>query len=160
MDTETPNSLITSIQLSVSPVILTSGVGLLLLSMTNRFGRLIDRTRLISRELRTCSTAERPMLEEQLGILFRRAMVMRVAIVLAIACILGVSLLIFAIFMTGSLGPRWTRVVISSLFVGSIGALTISVLALLKEILLSLEALKLEIKAAHPPKPGKETGAV
>src|ERR1039457_3922044 len=36
---------------SIAPVIVISGVGLLLLSITNRYGRVIDRARLLMREL-------------------------------------------------------------------------------------------------------------
>ena len=35
--------LIPVLQMAVGPVILISGIGLILLSMTNRFGRVIDR---------------------------------------------------------------------------------------------------------------------
>jgi hypothetical protein len=44
--------LIPVLQMAIGPVILISGVGLLLLSMTNRLGRVIDRARLLYRELR------------------------------------------------------------------------------------------------------------
>ena len=44
-------NLIPSLQLSIGPVILISGIGLILLSMTNRFGRVIDRARHLTRDL-------------------------------------------------------------------------------------------------------------
>ena len=37
------DQLIPILQLAIGPVILISGVGLLLLTLTNRFGRLVDR---------------------------------------------------------------------------------------------------------------------
>ena len=43
--------LIPVLQVAIGPVILISGVGLLLLSMTNRFGRVIDRARSLARSL-------------------------------------------------------------------------------------------------------------
>src|SRR4051812_29821403 len=39
------HDLVPTIQVAIGPVILISGVGLLLLSMTNRLGRVIDRAR-------------------------------------------------------------------------------------------------------------------
>jgi len=51
--------LIPVIQTAVGPVILISGVGLLLLSMTNRFGRVLDRARLLARELPVAAATER-----------------------------------------------------------------------------------------------------
>jgi hypothetical protein len=43
--------VISVLQTAIGPVILISGVRLLLLSMTNRLGRVIDRARVLSREL-------------------------------------------------------------------------------------------------------------
>jgi hypothetical protein len=43
------------LQIAIGPVILISGVGLLLLSMTNRFGRIIDRSRILAQELSALS---------------------------------------------------------------------------------------------------------
>lgn len=45
--------LLPSLQIAIGPVILVSGVSLLLLSMTNRLGRVIDRARDLSIELRS-----------------------------------------------------------------------------------------------------------
>ena len=47
--------LIPLLQTAIGPVILISGVGLLLLSMTNRFGRIIDRSRILAHEMRSGS---------------------------------------------------------------------------------------------------------
>ena len=41
--------IIPVLQVSIGPVILISGVGLLLLTMTNRLGRAIDRARQLAR---------------------------------------------------------------------------------------------------------------
>jgi len=39
----TVTELIPVLQVAIGPVVLISGIGLLILSMTNRFGRVIDR---------------------------------------------------------------------------------------------------------------------
>jgi hypothetical protein len=46
------NQLIQFLQLSLAPVTLISGVGLLLLSMTNRFARTTDRARGLVKDAR------------------------------------------------------------------------------------------------------------
>src|SRR5688572_19515401 len=46
------NEIVPVLQVAIGPVILISGVGLLLLTMTNRLGRAIDRARSLVRELR------------------------------------------------------------------------------------------------------------
>ena len=45
------------LQMAISPVIMISAYGMLLLSMTNRLGRAIDRARLLSGEPATQPTA-------------------------------------------------------------------------------------------------------
>ena len=45
------NQLIPNLQVAIGPVIFISGVGLLLLTMTNRFARVIDRTRSLAATL-------------------------------------------------------------------------------------------------------------
>jgi hypothetical protein len=59
MDGITVAELIPVLQVAVGPVILVSGVGLLLLTMTNRLARVIDRSRLLYRELRDHPSTER-----------------------------------------------------------------------------------------------------
>jgi hypothetical protein len=44
-------SVVQILTASIAPVIVISGVGLLLLSISNRYGRAIDRARLLAREL-------------------------------------------------------------------------------------------------------------
>ncbi len=46
------NEIVPVLQVAIGPVILISGVGLLLLTMTNRLGRAIDRARQLKAELR------------------------------------------------------------------------------------------------------------
>ena len=50
---------------AIGPVILISGVGLLLLTMTNRLGRAIDRARQLKAELPRRTEAEREQVQEQ-----------------------------------------------------------------------------------------------
>ena len=94
------------LQVAVGPVILISGVGLLLLSMTNRFGRLIDRSRQLSRELRTASDDDRTGLIAQVRILMARARLVRLAIALATTSLLLAALLIILLFLTALFGLR------------------------------------------------------
>ena len=45
------------LQVAIGPVILISGIGLLLLTLTNRYGWTIDRSRQLVRELRELADA-------------------------------------------------------------------------------------------------------
>ena len=61
--------LVPVLQVAIGPVILVSGVGLLLLTMTNRLGRILDRTRLLVRERRAAGGDEGRLISAQLEIL-------------------------------------------------------------------------------------------
>src|ERR1017187_8388948 len=75
VDTNMPltpvSELIPVLQVAIGPVILISGVGLLLLTLTNRYGRTIDRSRQLVREQRECTEADRHRLDGQVEILYR-----------------------------------------------------------------------------------------
>lgn len=151
MDTVSHITLIPIIQLSISPMILVSGVGLLLLSMTNRFGRVVDRTRILAREIKQAKPEEREPLHQQMTIIFSRTKVIRLAITLATWSILMVGLLIILIFMDSTFSRSWVQLAIIVLFIASIVFLIGSLLALLRDIALSLEALKLEVASTGYP---------
>jgi len=59
MPVSSVEELIPVLQTAIGPVILISGIGLLLLTMTNRLGRVIDRARGLSAELLTADDAAR-----------------------------------------------------------------------------------------------------
>src|ERR1051326_7261007 len=92
--------LIPVLQIAIGPVILISGVGLLLLTLTNRFGRAVDRSRQLGREMRNASDAERQRLSGQVQILFRRAQLIRLSIIMAAMSVLLASLLIIVLFVS------------------------------------------------------------
>ncbi len=88
------------VQGAVSPVILISGGGLL---MTNRFGRVLDRSRALNDTLRLASQQERGRLKSQLEILVRRARVLRLAISFAVMSALVAAILVIALFLVAFL---------------------------------------------------------
>ena len=60
------SQLIPTLQVAIGPVVLISGIGLLILSMTNRFGRVIDRGRILARELAGVPEQDQVHIEAQL----------------------------------------------------------------------------------------------
>lgn len=136
--------LIPVLQTAIGPVILISGIGLLLLTMTNRLGRAIDRARLISSELSRVDTATRAPIEAQLHILWRRACLIRMAITLAAASALAAALLVILIFFTAVLGVP-TAWLIASLFTVCMLSLIASLVLFIHDINQSLAALRLEL---------------
>jgi predicted MFS family arabinose efflux permease len=135
--------LIPVLQIAVGPVILISGVGLLLLSMTNRLGRVIDRARILYRELRTERQIDRDRIQAQLRILHRRAILMRRAIIFISLSALLAAFLIITLFLTALLhvDAAW---LILLLFTGCLVALIASLIVSIRDINQSLHALQLE----------------
>ena len=78
-------AIISALQLAVSPVILISAVGLLLLAMTNRYAHITDRVRALVATARDAGGARRSALEAQLEVMHTRARLVRRAIECAIA---------------------------------------------------------------------------
>ncbi len=136
--------LIPVLQMAIGPVILISGVGLLLLTLTNRYGRTIDRSRQLVRELRELAGADRERLEGQIEILYRRARLIRLSILLAGVSVLLASVLIIVLFLTALLKLE-VGLLISLLFIACMVALSGSLAAFIRDINLSLGALKLEL---------------
>ena len=138
------HELIPVLQVAIGPVILISGVGLLLLTLTNRFGRTIDRSRQLVGELRECTEADRERLLGQVEILYRRARLIRLSILLAGISVLLASLLIIVLFLT-ALWKLEVGLLISLLFIACMVSLSGSLVAFIRDINLSLGALKLEL---------------
>lgn len=136
--------LIPILQSAIGPVILVSGVGLLLLSMTNRFGRVIDRARLLNRELRGVPGSEREALTAQLRVLLRRARIIRAAIALAASSVLLAAMLVIVLFLEALLQIPYAAPV-AVLFIACLTCLIASLVLFLVDINLSLKALKVEV---------------
>src|SRR2546422_9719507 len=136
--------LIPVLQVAIGPVILISGVGLLLLTLTNRFGRAVDRSRQFVRELRDSSPSERQRLDGQIANLFRRAKLIRLSIIFAALSVLLASVLIIVLFLT-ALFKLEAGLPIALLFIACMLSLILALCAFLWDIHLSLVALQLEL---------------
>ena len=132
--------LVPILQTAIGPVILISGIGLLLLTMTNRLGRTIDRARHFVAD----SSEGQQRVEDQLAILWFRARLLRLSILLASLSVLCVALLIIVLFLTVLLKVECAWLV-SGLFIASMLLLIGSLVVLIKDINQSLAALKLEL---------------
>jgi len=152
MEIAVSESLLPTIQLSITPVILITGLGSLLLTMTNRMGRVVDRTRILAGQARAAVGKERDHIEGQLRILYRRAKIVRLAVTLGAASMFCSGLLVVAIFGNAVLGANIASGILG-LFVMSILLLLGALGAFLRDIFLSLNALGLEVERAldHQP---------
>ena len=132
----------------IAPVIVISGIGLLLLSITNRYGRAIDRARLIMRELQH-SDADTRHLEQQLRHTHQRARLLRGSMIFGSLSIFFVSLMILSLFAEQVMQAHFDYVALP-FFAACLISLLISIYYSIRDITLSLTALELEMSSVQP----------
>jgi len=137
--------LIPVLQTAIGPVILISGVGLLLLTMTNRLGRVIDRARILASQVNDADLTTRQNKGAQLVILWRRARLIRLSITLTAFSALFAAILVVVLFMTAILRVE-SAWLIGGLFILDMASLIGALIYFLQDINLSLEAVKIEIQ--------------
>lgn len=144
------SSVVQILTASIAPVIVISGIGLLLLSITNRYGRAIDRARLIMRELqsRDVSNTDVRHLEEQLRHTHQRARLLRGSMIYGSLSIFFVSLMILSLFAEQVF--QWhTDYLALPFFAACLIALVMSIYFSIRDITLSLTALELEMSSVR-----------
>lgn len=149
------HELIPVLQMAVGPVILISGVGLLLLTMTNRLGRLIDRSRTLLHEEQDATVAERATLEGQISILSRRAVLVRRAIFLSSLTVLLVAVLIILLFASALMDLQVVPLLVL-IFTVSMVSLIVSMVAFMQDVHLSLQAIQMQMMRVAESAPGEE----
>jgi hypothetical protein len=141
----TLQEIIPVLQTAIGPVILISGLGLLLLTMTNRLGRIIDRSRGLLDDYEERTSVSRSKADREIQVLWKRARLIRSAILLASASCLGASFLIIMLFLT-SLSGLNAPLLIAGIFILSMTCLIFSLVYFLRDVNLTLAALKIELE--------------
>lgn len=140
-----PTSLGTILQASIAPCVLISGVGLVLLALTNRLGRPIDRVRELCGEFRHAPAEEKAVLTQEIKILYRRCHLMRLSVIFATLSIFAVAMIILAFFVTYAFG-LWIANLVKSLFTGSLICLMLSLGFFLADVHQALGSLRIEVR--------------
>ena len=156
MEPLTSQTLLPIIQLSITPVILISGEGALMLTLTNRMGRIVDRTRSLAGQVRALAAGsagataadERKHLESQLEIMWRRSRLIQRAVTFAGLSMLVACGLVLLTFATAVLAADLSGFMIV-FFMTSILLLIAALTAFLRDIYVSLHALQLEVGRAR-----------
>jgi hypothetical protein len=141
------SQLVAILTASIAPVIVISGVGLLLLSMTNSYGRVILRARELTREIdAVADEARRGVLREQVRIIYSRARTIRRAITFAAVSILFVSVTVLTLF-----AGQVLHVDVGYIAVPCFGlcllSLLVSMYFFIQDMTVSLKALELEVSS-------------
>lgn len=139
-----PNSILHLIQAAIAPVVLISGVGLLLLTLSNRLGRIVDRTRLVASERKQTGEGAHADLDAQLSILGRRARMIRLALALSASAVGLTGLLIAALFLAMLLGRNAT-LLCTGLFVTALLCVVSAMWVFVAELRISLTALDVAV---------------
>jgi len=146
MTATTVSQLLPILQTSIGPVILISGVGLLLLTLTNRFGRMLDRARQLNQDLSDGPPADKAAaIRTQIGILIRRATILRLSITLGSVTVLLSAVLMLLLFL-----GAWLQLelggIIALVFCVALLCLIGSMLAFIRDMNLALTAVRHELK--------------
>ena len=131
-------SIFDALNLAISPVIMISAYGMLLLSLTNRLGRAIDRARVLAGE----SGASRQL---QVEILAKRARRIRAAILAVSLAMFFAAILVLVLFVT-VFAHIDLKLVVSVLFVASLFSLIFSLVCLIADVSGSLKAMEAELR--------------
>jgi|SoiMethySBSTD1v2_1073268.scaffolds.fasta_scaffold1310052_2 hypothetical protein len=128
------------IQLSVAPVFLLSGVGTILVVLTSRLTRIVDRTRILEQQLAT-APASSDTINAHLDMLHRRAHLINWALGLATLCALLICGVIGFLFI-GAFFQLNASQVVAIAFVVAMVALMGALLNFLREIFLATRGLR------------------
>ena len=113
------------IQLSVAPVFLLTGVATLLNVLSGRLARIIDRARVLEKELDTPEPRHETAIVNELCILEKRGKLIYHAVKLSTSSALLVCLVIAALFASSMLRYS-TQMVVSGLFIAAMLTSTVS----------------------------------
>ncbi|ADU63197.1 MAG: DUF2721 domain-containing protein [Pseudodesulfovibrio sp.] len=137
--------LVNILQASIAPFVLISGIGLLVLSMTNRIARPTDLIRRLLDELPNAPERDVKFLLSQVAVLRKRCSIMRWAIFYSIMAIICVSCVTLILFASQVLNMR-LYFMVELLFGGALVSLITSLVFLLEDIRITLHSLDIEIE--------------
>ena len=134
-----------SLALALGPITLISGVGLLMICMTNRYNHATNRIRQLMKKRREdASQALLPIIDEEIDLLYMRASLLRRGM-LSVA----LSALLSALLVAVSVGSRFLginlMVLESVILVAATLLIVLSALLFSSEISISLKALNLAV---------------
>lgn len=136
------------LQSAVAPVVLISGVGLLLLSINNRYAQAMAKTRSFLSELQKESNVpRRANLTNQISILLKRCKVLRVSIAFIVLSTVFSGFIVFASTIANIWAANLDLATITLLLL-SCGCILVGNVMFFVDIIISLQAIKLEVDFA------------
>jgi hypothetical protein len=144
----TPSFVASMLSSAIAPVTLIGGISFLISIMAARYGRCIDRIRALVHEIRTGTRpeSETAHIQSQIVLLYSRIRALRTTMALAAVSIFFVLLTVCGSF-SSLLFQFPAAGFIASSFILSLILLVSSTFGLLRDILISLQAVKIEIRS-------------
>ena len=131
------------IQLSVAPVFLLTGIASVLVVLTNRLSRIVDRSRYLREQMKAASQEPVKDYQNEHQVLVRRIKINNVAIGLSIGSALLICSVIALLFL-GSLFSARLETIVAVVFITSMIALITALSCLLAEVYLATVAFRHE----------------
>lgn len=135
------NEILTS---ALTPTMLISGVGLMMLCMTNRYNSTTDRIRKLIKRREASGLKNEPGIDTEIRYVFRRAALLRHAMLCISSSAVCTGFLVATSVASHFLGTDLTSLAVLWLFL-SIGLILLSSLFFFCEVLTSLKALGIAV---------------
>lgn len=139
--TATVETLARAIQLSVAPVFLLAGIGGLLVVLTNRLARIVDRSRRLQEQMGDATVSRARQSKQELQLQKRRMTLVLKALELCTVTILLVALVVAIVFVSVVTAIDLALVVVP-LFVAAMLCLMVAVLLFMREVQLAAAQLR------------------
>ena len=134
------------LQASIAPSVMISGVGLLLLSFSNRLSRPLDRIRQLKKEYEKAPDGQKAVLLEQIEIFYHRCKILRNAVGALTVSLFFMSIVILILFISLTVQTYFFRPLMRVSFVLSILAMITGVVFFFWDVLVTLKSIRLEIR--------------
>ena len=135
-----------AIQLSLAPVFLLSGIGVMLGVLTNRLARIVDRARPLEERRKHVDQDAAAELNRQLQSFARRARLMNTSITLSVISALLIASVVALLFSSAFIQLN-LAVAVSALFIAAMFSLVLALGSFLAEIRIATATLRI----AHDP---------
>lgn len=133
------------LQTTLTPIALISGIGLLLLSMVNRYNHALDRTRQLLKEREEKKGVEVEKINQSIKLIYGRCRVIKNSILCLVSSVVFSGLLVFITALEGFTGASLSNIK-GFLLLLSVGLVVLSTLLFVVDVLYSLNALRNEIE--------------
>ena len=134
----------TVLSAALTPITLISGVGLLLVSMTNRYNHSTDRLRQLLREKNAIAPREDKDLNHAIELIFERAALLRMSILTVVLSATFSGLQVLCGIVESMVSIDMGVIKLGMLFI-SIGFLLISTIYFVREVSISTKAIGLSM---------------